>query len=60
MQREDDEPSAYFEELDNTGDLDAPVITEVPRPLTTSALVATLRQNLDGQRSDTSAALLKH
>jgi superfamily I DNA/RNA helicase/RecB family exonuclease len=59
VQREDDEPSAYFEELDNTGDLDAPAITEVPRPLTTSALVATLRQNLDGQRSETSAALLK-
>jgi superfamily I DNA/RNA helicase/RecB family exonuclease len=59
VQREDDEPSAYFEELDNTGDLDTPVITKVPRPLTTSALVATLRQNLSGEASDTAAAILK-
>jgi superfamily I DNA/RNA helicase/RecB family exonuclease len=59
VQREDDEPSAYFEELDNTGDLDAPVITRVPRPLTTSALVATLRQNLSGDSADTAASILK-
>jgi superfamily I DNA/RNA helicase/RecB family exonuclease len=59
VQREDDEPSAYFEELDNTGDLDTPQITKVPRPLTTSALVATLRQNLSGDASDTAAAILK-
>ena len=59
VQREDDEPSAYFEELDqNSGHEDAP-ITELPRPLTTSALVATLRQNLDGTQGDTAAALLK-
>jgi superfamily I DNA/RNA helicase/RecB family exonuclease len=59
VQREDDEPSAYFEELDNTGDLDTPVITKVPRPLTTSALVATLRQNLSGDLADTAASILK-
>jgi ATP-dependent exoDNAse (exonuclease V) beta subunit len=59
VQREDDEPSAYFEELDNTGDLDTPVITKVPRPLTTSALVATLRQNLSGGSADTAASILK-
>jgi superfamily I DNA/RNA helicase/RecB family exonuclease len=59
VQREDDEPSAYFEELDKTGDLDTPQITKVPRPLTTSALVATLRQNLSGDASDTAAAILK-
>jgi superfamily I DNA/RNA helicase/RecB family exonuclease len=59
VQREDDEPSAYFEELDDTSDLDTPVITKVPRPLTTSALVATLRQNLSGDASDTAAAILK-
>jgi superfamily I DNA/RNA helicase/RecB family exonuclease len=59
VQREDDEPSAYFEELDpNSGDEDF-IITEVPRPLTTSALVATLRQNLSGVNSQTSAGLLK-
>ncbi|MCX6447750.1 MAG: ATP-dependent DNA helicase [Actinobacteria bacterium] len=59
VQREDDEPSAYFEELDkNSGAVEAP-ITEVPRPLTTSALVATLRQNLSGQHSDPAAGILK-
>jgi superfamily I DNA/RNA helicase/RecB family exonuclease len=59
VQREDDEPSAYFEELDNTGDLETPVITKVPRPLTTSALVATLRQNLSGESAQTAASILK-
>jgi superfamily I DNA/RNA helicase/RecB family exonuclease len=59
VQREDDEPSAYFEELDNTSDLDTPVITKVPRPLTTSALVATLRQNLSGESAQTAASILK-
>ena len=59
VQREDDEPSAYFEELDNTGDLDTPVITKVPRPLTTSALVATLRQNLSGHSAEIAASILK-
>jgi superfamily I DNA/RNA helicase/RecB family exonuclease len=59
VQREDDEPSAYFEELDSNSGLDEPLITEVPRPLTTSALVATLRQNLSGANSQISAGLLK-
>ncbi len=59
VQREDDEPSAYFEELDSNSGLEEPLITEVPRPLTTSALVATLRQNLSGANSQTSAGLLK-
>ena len=59
VQREDDEPSAYFEELDNTGDLETPVITKVPRPLTTSALVANLRQNLSGESAQTAASILK-
>ena len=59
VQREDDEPSAYFEELDNSGDLDTPKITKVPRPLTSSALVATLRQNLNGESAQTAASLLK-
>jgi superfamily I DNA/RNA helicase/RecB family exonuclease len=59
VQREDDEPSAYFEELDNTGDLETPLITKVPRPLTTSALVANLRQNLSGGSAQTAAAILK-
>jgi superfamily I DNA/RNA helicase/RecB family exonuclease len=59
VQREDDEPSAYFEELDVNSGVEEPIITEVPRPLTTSALVATLRQNLSGTQSDTSAGILK-
>jgi ATP-dependent exoDNAse (exonuclease V) beta subunit len=59
VQREDDEPSAYFEELDNTGDLETPLITKVPRPLTTSALVANLRQNLSGESAQTAASILK-
>jgi superfamily I DNA/RNA helicase len=59
VQREDDEPSAYFEELDANSGLEEPIITEVPRPLTTSALVATLRQNLTGDHTDSSAGILK-
>ncbi|MTA36046.1 MAG: AAA family ATPase [Actinobacteria bacterium] len=59
VQREDDEPSAYFEELDTNSGVEEPIITEVPRPLTTSALVATLRQNLTGEQSAESAGILK-
>ena len=59
VQREDDEPSAYFEELDKNSGLEDALITEVPRPLTTSALVATLRQNLGGDQVNTAAGLLK-
>lgn len=59
VQREDDEPSAYFEELDKGSGLEDAPITEVPRPLTTAALVATLRQNLSGDAADTAAGLLK-
>ena len=55
--REDDEPSAYFEELAGAeGEL---ALAEVPRPLTTSALVATLRQNLTSKDAPVAAALLK-
>jgi superfamily I DNA/RNA helicase len=59
VQREDDEPSAYFEELDKGSGLEDAPLTEVPRPLTTAALVATLRQNLGGEAADTAAGLLK-
>ena len=59
VQREDDEPSAYFEELSESADSEKPVITKVPRPLTTSALVATLRQNLATDHSQTAASILK-
>lgn len=43
--REDDEPSHYFDEIsDLVGG--AELITEIPRPLTTSALIATLRREI--------------
>lgn len=57
--REDDEPSAYFEELDTAEYKDELTLTEVPRPLTTPALIATLRQNLSGDGSKVAASLLK-
>ncbi len=59
VQREDDEPSSFFEELDQRSGSDDLAITEVPRPLTTSALVATLRQNLSGQHNETASRILK-
>ena len=59
VQREDDEPSAYFEELDKNSGLEEVPITEVPRPLTTSALVATLRQNLANEGAGVAAGILK-
>ncbi|MBC7462712.1 MAG: ATP-dependent helicase [Actinobacteria bacterium] len=61
IRREDEEPSIYFEEVvefvlgeKSRGEL----LTEVPRPLTTNALVATLRNELAGERAELSAALL--
>ena len=59
VQREDDEPSAYFEELDKNSGLEDAPITEVPRPLTTSALIATLRQKLGGESDAPAAGILK-
>ena len=56
--REDDEPSTYFEEIaENISDTS--VVTDLPRPLTTAALIATLRRELGSDRSDTAAGLLK-
>ena len=59
VQREDDEPSAYFEELDKNSGLEDAPITEVPRPLTTSALIATLRQSLGSKDATAAAGILK-
>ena len=59
VQREDDEPSAYFEELDKNSGLEDAPITEVPRPLTTSALIATLRQSLGSKDATPAAGILK-
>ena len=60
--KDDDEPSAYFEEIaaKMLGDLDTePAITRVPRPITPAALVATLRGELDDQKAGVAASLLK-
>ena len=62
VQKDDDEPSAYFEEIaaNVLGDEDVEAaITRVPRPITPAALVATLRSELDGQKASVAASLLK-
>lgn len=62
IQKDDDEPSTYFEEISShvLGDLDtAPVMTRVPRPITPAALVATLRNELDGPKSGVAGSLLR-
>jgi superfamily I DNA/RNA helicase/RecB family exonuclease len=62
VQREEDEPSSYFDEIAGIvfGDIsESPVITDVPRPLTTPALIATLRRELHSESSNHAAALLK-
>ena len=60
ISKEDDEPSSYFEEISMLvhGD-DELSITQVPRPITPAALVATLRNELDGKNADTASSLLK-
>jgi superfamily I DNA/RNA helicase/RecB family exonuclease len=60
IQKDDDEPSAYFEEIASQvlGDHDS-TATRVPRPITPTALVATLRNELDGGKADVAASLLK-
>ena len=62
VQRDDEEPSAFFETIEvlvNKTDLDEPVLTDVPRPITAPALVAELRANLHGENAVEAAALLK-
>lgn len=58
--KDDDEPSAYFEEI-TTHVLGGqePTLTRVPRPITPAALVATLRNELDGQKASVAGSLLK-
>jgi superfamily I DNA/RNA helicase/RecB family exonuclease len=60
IQRDDDEPSNYFEEIAShvLGDHDS-TATRVPRPITPAALVATLRNELDGNKANVAASLLK-
>ncbi len=62
VQREDEEPSAFFEAIEvmvNKSDEDEPVITEVPRPITAPALTAELRAQLHGPKAREAAAILK-
>jgi superfamily I DNA/RNA helicase/RecB family exonuclease len=61
VQREDEEPSQFFEAIEvmvNKTD-DEYVITDVPRPITAPALVAELRAQLAGPKAKEAAALLK-
>ena len=62
VQRDDEEPSQFFEAIEvmvNKTDLDEPVLTDVPRPITAPALVAELRSQLLGDNAQEAAALLK-
>jgi superfamily I DNA/RNA helicase/CRISPR/Cas system-associated exonuclease Cas4 (RecB family) len=63
VQREDEEPSQFFEAIEvmvnKTDDEDEHVITDVPRPITAPALVAELRAQLAGPKAKEAAALLK-
>jgi ATP-dependent exoDNAse (exonuclease V) beta subunit len=62
VQRDDEEPSQFFEAIEvmvNKTDLDEPVLTDVPRPITAPALVAELRSQLHGENSQEAAAILK-
>ena len=61
VQRDDEEPSQFFEiiEVLVTGsDIDEPVLTDVPRPITAPALVAELRSQLSGENAQVAASLL--
>ena len=62
VQREDEEPSQFFEAIEvmvNKTDDEEHVLTEVPRPITAPALVAELRSQLNGPKAKEAAALLK-
>lgn len=62
VQKDDDEPSTYFEEIEThtLDNLDAgAVLTRVPRPITPAALVSTLRNELYGERAIVAGSLLK-
>ena len=62
VQRDDEEPSQFFESAEllvNGGDLEEPLVTEVPRPITAPALVAELRAQLHGDNAQVAAELLK-
>ena len=62
VQRDDEEPSQFFEAIEvMVKKLDEdiePVITDVPRPITAPALVAELRNQLNGEHAQEAAAIL--
>ena len=62
VQRDDEEPSAFFESVEvlvkKIDEALEPVLTEVPRPITAPALVAELRSQLDGEHAKEAASLL--
>ena len=62
VQRDDEEPSQFFESIEvmvNKTDSDEPFLTDVPRPITASALVAELRSQLHADKAHTAAGILK-
>jgi ATP-dependent exoDNAse (exonuclease V) beta subunit len=62
VQREDEEPSQFFEAIEvmvNKSNEEEHVLTDVPRPITAPALVAELRSQLAGPKAKEAAALLK-
>ena len=62
VQRDDEEPSQFFENIEvmvTGSDSDESVLTDVPRPITAPALVAELRTQLNGENAKEAAALLK-
>lgn len=60
VQKDDAEPSIYFDEIaEYLGSQSQENFTEVPRPLTANALVATLRGEIQGDRKEIAAALLR-
>jgi RecB family exonuclease len=62
VQREDEEPSQFFEAIEvmvNKSDDEEHALTDVPRPITAPALVAELRSQLVGPKAKEAAALLK-
>ena len=62
VQRDDEEPSVFFEDIEvmvNKTDRTEPELTDVPRPITAPALVAELRSHLHGEHAHEAAGLLK-
>ncbi len=60
IQKDDAEPSIYFDEIaEYLGSQAQQSFTEVPRPLTASALVATLRGAIQGDEKESAAGLLR-